>query len=106
MPAAANAKAAMALVPQFSKAAFVGGAGIKLDSFAQAAQGGGPVFAGVSFEDTTPLQQFKINYLSSGYSANEYGPYTASASDLCSDCHAGNQECADTGDFDSTGIMG
>ncbi len=81
MPAAMNVKAAMAQVPQLRKAAFVASAGIMLDSFVQAVQrdGGGPVFASTPFEDTSTIEQFKINYFSSGY--GDYGPYTASAND-------------------------
>ncbi len=57
------------------------GAGIMLDSFVQAVQGegGGPIFTATPFEDTPTMQQFKTNYVSSGYS--DYGPYTASAND-------------------------
>jgi branched-chain amino acid transport system substrate-binding protein len=77
-PAAANAIEAMPYASHFSNAAFVGGGGIVLNSFVQAAQGR-TVFAGSPLDDTPAAQQFKTNYLSAGY--NDYSPYTASASD-------------------------
>jgi branched-chain amino acid transport system substrate-binding protein len=82
MPAAANVKDAMAEVPRLNATAYVGGAGLVLDSFVQAIRsGGGPVFAAVPIVDDSQTQQFRTNYLNAPHNVSDYRPYTASAND-------------------------